>query len=1099
MSNIAGSIKNIYPKISNRVQRLGDRYPFKNSDGKWVLKDACGNPHNTAIAENGICYQGDGSGYVLFDKSKIDLSGSTFLDFEIHMSKAEFELVSIQQYDSLTNRVNIFWHTNNILYFIVANGESTNAFIPFTDYGYHKFRFIYDGSGAANADKIKIYIDDVQQNLSFTGTLPSSIGTLTNNFTFGKQGGSNVFNGKLGKIIRRDSSGNIINQWFNNNNTTNTVCIDTVGDAPGRVTGALDLNNFYAEDKDFPNDRNDSGVSSKENSTFGKVVIEGDSMSRDDTYPIKMAVTWTNEYKNVTRNVQSAGGHTVPQMIAQGPSIDLLLNDGYETIVFMGGINDWYNDLSLTKETLWSRIETWLDDRVGAGWNVFIIANPPATPANHPTGWEEAREYIKDQCEARSDLAGVIRLDGTLLNPSGYVGSDTQKDQNNTIYYNTDKLHLTSAGYQVLADTVRVAIESTILSTTVPPEKSGRVKFNPEILKTNVAYFNGSTYSYTGAKTEAVDFVIEVTAKFDTWDTNNSSIFGGYYGSMQIKRDTADRLLVQYNNNLFNYTIFNSSAEFLEQWHTYKIEIIYGTSLKFYVDDELKKEESLVGATLTYVGYNINIGDNGSNNEYFKGQISHFYYNSINYNKDFYMSNGTGSVLYNKSDKTLITVSNITESTFWDSDETSEVRPNNYLDGYGAYKYFNGASAYNEYQNSGLGSGDFYYRYVGTIEKSSSTKVPFSDGHINAGGKRFLIYTDSNNLLVGLDDDILLETFIIMTTTQFSTTDCLDIIVERISDEVNWVCKNLTRNVIYSGNETITTDFSSTQSMTIGAARNFSGNIDLYNKSLISLIEMGTSSTNITHRYVGHILNLDLIGTNATIASADTKNSYIPSFNNIEDVLGNELSNPGGKWLNNSENKFKLQQIPKMWTEDLNFKFWYGNESISNGSFNFSSIGWSKTSGVIWKNGRMYFNGTGGFQYIRQSMLTLGKTYVYKFDYDVPSGSAQIVVYVGANNTVYHTISGTGTIIYTEKNTGTNNYFYISNANAEQFYIDNVSCKDVEDDTIQELTFDDINNYYKSSGRVFIKKTSDDKLSRIILYDTELTGDDLTKMNNFIS
>jgi len=38
---------------------------------------------------------------------------------------------------------------------------------------------VYDGSGAANADRLKLYINNVEQTLSFTGTIPATLGDMS--------------------------------------------------------------------------------------------------------------------------------------------------------------------------------------------------------------------------------------------------------------------------------------------------------------------------------------------------------------------------------------------------------------------------------------------------------------------------------------------------------------------------------------------------------------------------------------------------------------------------------------------------------------------------------------------------------------------------------------------------------------------------------------------------------------------------------------------------------------------------------------------------------------------------------------------------------
>lgn len=51
--------------------------------------------------------------------------------------------------------------------------------------GWHHIVAVYDGTGTANSDKLKIYYDGVLQTLTFTGTIPASITTNTTPVTLG--------------------------------------------------------------------------------------------------------------------------------------------------------------------------------------------------------------------------------------------------------------------------------------------------------------------------------------------------------------------------------------------------------------------------------------------------------------------------------------------------------------------------------------------------------------------------------------------------------------------------------------------------------------------------------------------------------------------------------------------------------------------------------------------------------------------------------------------------------------------------------------------------------------------------------------------------
>lgn len=69
------------------------------------------------------------------------------------------------------------------IWFIDANVYSDvgpqYAYCALAGTGWHHIVIAYDGSGATNPDRLKIYIDGANQTLTFSGTPASSLGTIT--------------------------------------------------------------------------------------------------------------------------------------------------------------------------------------------------------------------------------------------------------------------------------------------------------------------------------------------------------------------------------------------------------------------------------------------------------------------------------------------------------------------------------------------------------------------------------------------------------------------------------------------------------------------------------------------------------------------------------------------------------------------------------------------------------------------------------------------------------------------------------------------------------------------------------------------------------
>ena len=81
----------------------------------------------------------------------------------------------------------------------VASG--VYGYFPFTDLtAYHRLLVVFDGTLTGDANRLKVWLDGVQQTLAFNGTIPSSYATA-NGFVFGSLGGSNWANFKSPEYI----------------------------------------------------------------------------------------------------------------------------------------------------------------------------------------------------------------------------------------------------------------------------------------------------------------------------------------------------------------------------------------------------------------------------------------------------------------------------------------------------------------------------------------------------------------------------------------------------------------------------------------------------------------------------------------------------------------------------------------------------------------------------------------------------------------------------------------------------------------------------------------------------------------------------------
>jgi hypothetical protein len=144
------------------------------------------------------------------------------------------------KYSSVNARL-AFGAVSDTLYILCGNGGNTLATVAFTDTkNYHKFVILYDGTQSTNATKLILLIDGVQQTLSFTGTIPTTLPTVSDwnlalyNNTTSLNGTIKNFEG-YNKILSTAE----LNDWnnrmtkitlledFSNNGADGVTCIPT--------------------------------------------------------------------------------------------------------------------------------------------------------------------------------------------------------------------------------------------------------------------------------------------------------------------------------------------------------------------------------------------------------------------------------------------------------------------------------------------------------------------------------------------------------------------------------------------------------------------------------------------------------------------------------------------------------------------------------------------------------------------------------------------------------------------------------------------------------------------------------------------------------
>ncbi|MEQ9306420.1 MAG: LamG-like jellyroll fold domain-containing protein, partial [Marinoscillum sp.] len=94
--------------------------------------------------------------------------------------------------------------TSQGIYFRVANGSNAYAYTtsaPLIADTWHHIVGVFNGNGATNADRFKIYIDGVEQSLVFSGTAPATTPSVAANMNVGYYtSGGHYLNGSIDEV-----------------------------------------------------------------------------------------------------------------------------------------------------------------------------------------------------------------------------------------------------------------------------------------------------------------------------------------------------------------------------------------------------------------------------------------------------------------------------------------------------------------------------------------------------------------------------------------------------------------------------------------------------------------------------------------------------------------------------------------------------------------------------------------------------------------------------------------------------------------------------------------------------------------------------------
>ena len=166
-----------------------------------VVTGAVGEIGFLSGTDRGLAFDGDDDNVNCGDITQLNnVSAFTFSGWLSSEDSAAVGTVLSKTIDS-THEIRLETISSTVMRVSIEDGSTAYGdFVNYTNQrpeeNYHHLVLIYDGTGVTNANRLKVYIDNRQVTLAFTGTIPSATANLaTADFIFGAT--ANAFEGRL--------------------------------------------------------------------------------------------------------------------------------------------------------------------------------------------------------------------------------------------------------------------------------------------------------------------------------------------------------------------------------------------------------------------------------------------------------------------------------------------------------------------------------------------------------------------------------------------------------------------------------------------------------------------------------------------------------------------------------------------------------------------------------------------------------------------------------------------------------------------------------------------------------------------------------------
>ena len=99
-----------------------------------------------------------------------------------------------------TNRFSLIWFSDGNVYISASATANTYAFCALTGTGWKHIVVNYNGAASGDSNRLKVSIGGVSKTMSFSGTVPSALGTVTPEFSLGRDASNRYSGGRIDDV-----------------------------------------------------------------------------------------------------------------------------------------------------------------------------------------------------------------------------------------------------------------------------------------------------------------------------------------------------------------------------------------------------------------------------------------------------------------------------------------------------------------------------------------------------------------------------------------------------------------------------------------------------------------------------------------------------------------------------------------------------------------------------------------------------------------------------------------------------------------------------------------------------------------------------------